>query len=113
MFHELTFRAMNSQMQVLLESETPLAQLEIPILDGFALAEQRFSRFLPTSECSYINARSGQPSIVSDSMIEVLELARYYQEQTNGAFDICVGHAMQQAGYRQSFERIKEQYSGA
>jgi thiamine biosynthesis lipoprotein len=108
MFHELTLRAMNSQMHVLLESEKPLVQIEIPILDGFALAEQRFSRFLPTSECSYINARSGQPSIVSDTMIEVLELARYYHEQTNGAFDICVGHAMQQTGYRQSFERIKE-----
>lgn len=108
MFHELTFRAMNSNMQVLLESETPLAQLEIPILAGFTLAEQRFSRFLPTSECSYINARSGQPSIVSDSMIEVLELACYYKEQTNGAFDICVGHALKQAGYRQSFERLNE-----
>jgi thiamine biosynthesis lipoprotein len=109
MFRDFTFRAMNSHIQVLLESKTPTAELEIPVLDGFAHAEQRFSRFLPTSECSYLNAGSGQLSFVSDSMLEVLELARYYQEQTNGAFDICVGHALEQAGYRQSFESIQEQ----
>ncbi|OCT11678.1 hypothetical protein A8709_27780 [Paenibacillus pectinilyticus] len=107
MFHELTFRAMNTRMQVLVESETPLVMLESPILDGFSHAEERFSRFLPNSECSYLNARSGQTSIVSNSMMEVLTLSRHYQEQTNGAFDICVGHALQRAGYRQSFERIK------
>ncbi|NQX59601.1 FAD:protein FMN transferase [Paenibacillus qinlingensis] len=108
MLRDFAFRAMNSYIQVLLESETPSAELEIPVLDGFAIAEQQFSRFLPASECSYLNARSGQLSFVSDSMLEVLELARHYQEQTDGAFDICVGQAMERAGYRQSFESIQE-----
>lgn len=108
MFRDFTCRAMNSHIQVLLESETPTADLEILVLDGFAIAEQRFSRFLPTSECSYLNTRSGQLSFVSDSMLEVLELARHYQELTNGAFDICVGQAMERAGYGQSFESIQE-----
>ncbi|KRF03573.1 hypothetical protein ASG89_02045 [Paenibacillus sp. Soil766] len=109
MFRDFAFHAMNSHIQVLLESDTPTAELEIPVLEGFDISEQRFSRFLPTSECSYLNARSGQLSFVSDSMLEVLELARHYQEQTNGAFDICVGQAMERAGYRQSFESIQEQ----
>lgn len=108
MFREMTFRAMNSRVQVLLETETPTAEHEIPVLDGFNQAEQRFSRFLPTSECSYLNTRSGQLSFVSDSMLEVLELARHYQEQTNGAFDICVGQAIEQAG-----STIFREYTGS
>ncbi|MDR6552942.1 FAD:protein FMN transferase [Paenibacillus qinlingensis] len=108
MFHELTFRSMNAQVQLLLESDVPLAELEIPVLNRFVQAEQRFSRFLSTSECSYLNARSGQLSFVSDSMLEVLELAKYYQEHTNGAFDIGVGQAIAQAGYRHSFENIQD-----
>ncbi|WNR43364.1 FAD:protein FMN transferase [Paenibacillus roseipurpureus] len=106
MFHELTFRAMNSDIQVLLESPASIATLETPILEAFWGAEQRFSRFLPTSECSYLNTHSGQLCIVSSEMLEVLEAAQHYQALTNGAFNISVGHALQRAGYTQSFETL-------
>jgi thiamine biosynthesis lipoprotein len=110
MFQELTFRAMNTGIQGLLESSLEAAQLETLILEAFEQSEERFSRFLPTSECSYLNARSGQLCIISTSMLEVLELSRHYQEMTNGAFNIRVGHVLRQLGYRQSFERVRESH---
>lgn len=108
MFQEVTFRAMNTGIQVLIESEMDAVQLENSIEEAFEQAEERFSRFLPTSECNYLNARSGQLCIISSPMLEVLELSRHYQEQTNGAFNIRVGHVLRQLGYRQSFERVRE-----
>lgn len=111
MFQELTFRAMNTGIQVLLESNMDAVQLETLIVEAFEQAEERFSRFLPTSECTYLNARSGQLCIISSPMLEVIELSRHYQEQTNGAFNIRVGHVLRQLGYRQSFERVRESHT--
>lgn len=107
MFHELTFRSMNTYMQVLLESTYPLSTLESPILERFANAEERFSRFLPHSELSLLNERTGCRWMVSNDMLEVLALSQHYYEITEGAFNIFILPAMERAGYRKTFDSLK------
>ncbi len=67
-------------------------------------AEQRFSRFLPDSELSRINAAA--TSRPSRDFADVLALAQVARERTRGLVDIGVGGLVTAWGYDRSFDRI-------
>ncbi|NHW36938.1 FAD:protein FMN transferase [Paenibacillus aceris] len=106
MLQESSFRSMNTQIQVILAASSEMSEFAPLIQSYFAKAERRFSRFLPSSECSRLNRKSGSRCMISDEMANVLELCQHYFEVTEGVFNIFILPALEHAGYRRSFETI-------
>ncbi len=103
----LQFRAMNTDILLAVEgqdgSEKLLQQARSQIEDF----ERRFSRFLPDSELSRLNANAGQWMHVSDDLLDLLVLARAYYEETGGLFDPAVLPDLKRAGYDASLEIVQ------
>lgn len=68
--------------------------------------EQRWSRFLPTSDLSRINASAGTSVHVHWSTRDVLLFAVAAWRATDGAFDPTVHAAIEAYGYNKSFEKL-------
>ncbi len=66
--------------------------------------ERRWSRFLPGSELSRLNAGTGRMHPVSDATWILLRHLVAAWERTDGRFDPTVLDALRSAGYRQCFE---------
>jgi FAD:protein FMN transferase len=69
--------------------------------------ESRWSRFLPDSELSRLNAAAGRPMIVASVTFELIARAVEGWRLTEGRFDPTVLPALVAAGYDRSFERIE------
>ena len=61
--------------------------------------EQRFSRFINTSELSYFNKNAGQRLVVSAEFREILSKCIYYGGVTKGVFNPFVLPSLQRSGY--------------
>jgi thiamine biosynthesis lipoprotein len=70
--------------------------------------EQRFSRFLGTSELSGINDSTDQIIGISDHMRSVLNAATRMHSLTGGLVDIGVGQAVRMWGYDVSMDELTE-----
>ncbi len=68
--------------------------------------ESRFSRFLPQSELSRLNAQSGERVIVSPRMLQLIDLAVFFHHRTGGLFDPAVLPLLEDGGYDRSFELV-------
>ena len=68
--------------------------------------ERIWSRFLPTSELSQVNARSGQPVSISRDLNVLVERAIEAWDRTAGRFDPTVMPALIAAGYDRPFTEI-------
>jgi thiamine biosynthesis lipoprotein len=99
---------MGSQITLFLQLEDQKAANHYfeRVVTIFAEAEQRMSRFLPTSELSEINGRSGEWVTVSEPMWDVINKALALAHETDGLFDPTLLNAIEQIGYRQSFEQL-------
>lgn len=97
-----TFRAMTTDVKVVLPTLDDGRDLADAVARTFADAERRFSRFLVDSELSALNRARG-PVVVSAAMFDALVRARAYVELTGGAFDPAVGGALAAHGYDRSF----------
>lgn len=69
--------------------------------------EQRWSRFIPTSEISQLNAQPGRPLVVSSDTITLIQCAMEARELSGGRFDPTLLQAMQANGYDRTFVSIK------
>jgi thiamine biosynthesis lipoprotein len=102
----IRFRAMNTDIEAAVwwhrDGEPPWDDVR----DWFAYVERKFSRFLPDSELSRLNAAGGAPVPASAAMLEVLRLASACRELTGGLFDPAILPNLEAAGYAVSFERI-------
>lgn len=108
--HTFDFSAMNSRVDVtfaLPRQQTLITEATERIQQWFSRSEQRFSRFLPTSELAYVNERSGKKTMISASMAEVLSLAETYHEATSGIFSPFVFDALHGCGYDRTFDQVK------
>ena len=74
----------------------------------FAEREQRFSRFLPTSELSRVNATASAQMIVSAEFAQALDHALHAAALTNGLVDPTVGAAIAAAGYDRDFPTLSD-----
>lgn len=102
---ERKFRAMNTDVRIIVvdwRRTDMLAAAE----SIFHEVEARFSRFLPESELSAFNARTDDRVGVSPQMMQLVELAVYFNRRTEGLFDPAVLPALEAAGYDCSFERM-------
>jgi FAD:protein FMN transferase len=73
-----------------------------------SLMERRWSRFLPTSELSRLNAAAGKPVIVSADTFSVIKSAVDAWKQTDGCFDPTVHDALCAMGYDRTFAEVAE-----
>lgn len=64
--------------------------------------EKRFSRFLPSSELSYINKRAGLTTSISEQMEAILEKAKELADVTERIYNPFILPALQRAGYVRS-----------
>ncbi len=68
--------------------------------------EERWSRFLPDSEISAVNASAGSAVAVSTVTAEVISAAIEGWHRTGGRFDPTLLRTLEQAGYDRSFELL-------
>jgi thiamine biosynthesis lipoprotein len=70
--------------------------------------EDRWSRFLPTSELSRLNAARGRPVVVSPDTFEAIRLAVEAWHWTEGRFDPSVHDSLVAAGYDRDFRAVRD-----
>ncbi len=75
-------------------------------VDRLAELEQLWSRFIPGSELSRLNAAKGARSVGPDTAL-LVELAALAWSRTGGRFDPTTGPALVAAGYDRSFDRLE------
>jgi len=68
-------------------------------LDWFERVERTCSRFDPESELNRLTQRPGEAIRVSDILFETIRFAVAVAEESGGAFDPTVGHALAVAGF--------------
>ena len=102
---EAGFRAMGTDAHVIVVGGSP-TDLERArnLVDEL---ESRWSRFLPDSELSRLNAAAGRPAIVAPATYELISRAVDGWRLTEGRFDPTVLPALVAAGYDRSFDDIE------
>lgn len=100
---DLMFRAMGSQIRILLDTDDTQAAPSIDrVTRWFADWEHTLSRFQPDSELSQLNRNAGRWVGVSDVLWEVIQLALDVAHHSNGLVTPTILPALEQIGYGQS-----------
>lgn len=103
MLHQDSFRAMDTEIDVLIESVAPPIDAGISLRLLFEQQEQRFSRFRDTSLLSRLN----RGETVSDTLFATAcGFALEASEFTAGLFNPMVLPALERAGYSTTFREI-------
>lgn len=102
---ELSFDAMGTHAHVVIgDCEPAHAAMALAEVDRL---ERLWSRFIPESEISRINAAGGQPVEVSPETIELVERAVEAWELTDGLFDPMVLDDLVALGYDRTFRELE------
>lgn len=102
---QIEFRAMGCQMLTAIDSDAPASAERLAQVPGwFAGWEASLSRFRPESELNRLNASSGGPQRVSETLWEALQAALAAARQSDGLVTPMVLPALEAAGYTQSFD---------
>lgn len=113
MFYSQPFRAMGSDMLVILQSDSKSAQdvlKDVPT--WFEEWEQSLSRFRLDSELSRLNRTFDQPVSVSNVLWEVFQTAVWADEFSDGLVTPTVLDAILDAGYDVSFNELSREQFG-
>lgn len=100
---DIHFPTMGSDAHVIIDGDPTLLAVAARRL---ADLEARWSRFLPTSEVSGLNAAGGRTTIVSADTYRLVERALDAWRMTAGRFDPTVLGDVVRAGYDRSFEQL-------
>jgi thiamine biosynthesis lipoprotein len=101
--HSETFRAMNTQVDVLIETPSPPLDAFISLRLLFDEQEARFSRFRESSMLSTLN-RTGE--ITDARFARVCRLALEANRFTAGLYNPMVLRALVEAGYSRTFDEV-------
>ena len=107
MFQRLKFRAMGSDMLVVVDQaadSAPEALTQVPA--WFEEWEQALSRFRADSELSRLNQTFDQPVPVSQILWDVFETSQWAERYSNGLVTPTIFDAMLEAGYDRSFDDL-------
>jgi thiamine biosynthesis lipoprotein len=106
-WHYHAFRAMNTQVEAWLYSQTG-EDILIEVQRLFQSFEKRLSRFDPNSELSKLNAHAELEAFkASPILLDALEVALLAAQATGGLYDPTVLTSLEKAGYDRSFEQIE------
>ena len=113
MFYSHPFRAMGSDMLVILQSDSKSAQNVLQdVPSWFEEWEQSLSRFRLDSELSRLNRTFDQPVGVSTALWEVFQTAVWADEFSNGLVTPTVLDALLDAGYDLPFDELSREQFG-
>lgn len=98
-----TFRAMNTQVDVTIESSSPPLGAFLSLRLLFERQEARFSRFRESSMLSTLN-RTGE--VTDEGFARVCRLALEASRFTGGLYNAMVLRALAEAGYSRTFDEI-------
>jgi len=102
-----TFQAMGTRIKVWQDADPAIAAQPFAEVEAlFRSTEKALSRFDPASELSRLNAQPEMWVTVGKVLWEVLSLSLMLAEETDGLFDPTVLHAVQAAGYSETFSAI-------
>lgn len=102
------FRAMNSNIVLVAESESPQATAGfLAARDFIETSERRFTRFSEQSELSLLNHAAGHWFQASPDLFDVIKEAFFYFHKTDGLFDPSILPSLRHAGYVQSMDEIR------
>jgi len=109
----LEFRAMNTDVLLVAEEGRTAA-------DGLQAAraiieesERRFSRFLPDSEITNLNASAGSWHPISSDLMDMLLQSREFSLETGGLFDPSILPDLKRLGYDKSMDDIRKDGASA
>lgn len=102
--HEARFRAMGSDVHVIVVASD--SSLLAAATARIASLEQRWSRFIATSEISELNRRAGDDVAVSADTVLLVKRAIDAWRFTGGGFDPTVLGDVIRAGYDRSFDEL-------
>lgn len=85
------------------DQQAELSRRADQAMQCFATVEAICSRFQPDSELRQLCSRPGEPVTVSPVLFEAVRFALRMAEETAGAFDPTVGHAMERAGFDREY----------
>jgi thiamine biosynthesis lipoprotein len=107
----VTFQAMGTKVEIVvperLSTPTDVEHAVERAREKVEELEALLSRFRSDSDVSRINAVPGQWVPVHPHTAEILRLAQLSFEQTNGLFNPCLGHILEDIGYDVSFHRLR------
>ena len=102
------FRAMNSNIVIVAESEAPESRAGfLAVRDFIERSERRFTRFSEQSELSSLNRSAGHWFQASSDLFDVIKEALFYFRKTDGLFDPSILPSLRHAGYVQSMDEIR------
>lgn len=102
--HERRFRAMGTDCHVVVVGPAHLAEAAEAEVRRL---EDRWSRFVDTSEVSRLNAARGAPVRVSADTLTLVRRATLAFETTSGWFDPFLGREIVAAGYDRDFDLLE------
>ncbi len=95
------FRAMGSRCRIAIDGgSAALADRAVGLVDAL---EMRWSRFLPDSEISRVNAAPGHLHLVSPETYRLVEAAERARQLTEGVFNPLMLEQLEQIGYRRTW----------
>ena len=104
--YHCSFRALGTECQFVIVSSIAAAQTEAimqNLMSSVVEFEQRFSRFIATSELTYCNARAGLRTPVSAQFHDIILAAKTAALQSGGIYNPFILPALQRSGYRHSW----------
>ncbi|MCE1254363.1 MAG: FAD:protein FMN transferase [Anaerolineae bacterium] len=104
MIYKVAFKAMGCQMSALLETTENHKNILEKVPAWFEKWENIFSRFRPESELNRLNDHAGLVMPVSMDLWQVLRLSLKIERLSNGLVTPIILDALEQAGYKYSFE---------
>lgn len=111
MIHRMSFRAMGTEMMILLRPNETWARQTRSILEQaarrMAAYEKRLSRFSPESELNMLNLMPGRPVLVGPLLFALLQRAEEHWRTSGGLFHPGILPALEAAGYDRDFQDLK------
>jgi thiamine biosynthesis lipoprotein len=107
------FRAMGTEITLAAARRTGVGRALVRAGRWIAAFEGRFSRFLPTSELSLLNASAGRPVRVSPLMFDFVRLCLDLSERSGGVFDPTLLRELEALGYDRTFDDLIANYRPA
>ena len=100
---ELHFPAMGTRVHVFVHGDPALLTFARERIEHL---EHRWSRFLPSSEVSALNALSGRPVVVSEDTVQLVAAGIDAWRATDGRFDPTVLGDVVRAGYDATYDVV-------
>lgn len=104
LINKIKFEAMGTDVEIIIDGDKKLLNTAKKRLD---ILENKWSRFLPSSEISILNNSQGDKAEISNDTALLIRRAIESYQLSEGLYDPTILGDLLKAGYSKSFEKIK------